>query len=104
MKKSQFNNVKKCICSRKDPAIFENKAGFIIGITFNILLALVSLLSVVFYVFDIDKSWILLAAIWTVINAIDFIVSFVARRSKGHTKECSMRYAKINVFYSGVLF
>ena len=95
---------KKCICQKHDTGTFQNKAGFIVGVIGNVLLTLIGLIGVIFYAFNIDRSWIFISLFCLAIIAVDFGVSFLARKAKGHTAACSLRYARINIFYSGVLF
>lgn len=101
---AETTNVKKCICQKRDKGSFQNKAGFVVGVIGNVLLTLIGLIGVIFYVFNIDRSWIFISLFCLAIMTVDFGVNFLVRKAKGHTAACSLRYARINIFYSGVLF
>ena len=96
-------NVSKCKCGI-DTGQFANAAGFTVGIVGNIILGLIAITALIMYIFNIEKSWIILTFLWLGINAIDFVVSFIVRKFKKHTFSCSLRYAFLNIFYSGVIF
>lgn len=97
------SNISKCNCGINTEQ-FANKSGFTIGIVGNIILGLIAIAALVMYIFNIEKSWLILTFLWLGINALDFTISFIVRKVKKHSTKCSIRYALLNIFYSGVIF
>jgi hypothetical protein len=95
---------KKCVCGVNPKEANWQKAGFRVGITGNVIFLILSLVFLALYIFDKDTFLLLPPLLWTAISLIDFGVSLLSRRLKKHTWACSIRYAKINIFYSGVIF
>jgi VIT1/CCC1 family predicted Fe2+/Mn2+ transporter len=95
---------KKCVCNARTLNDNWNKPGFIVGILGHIIFGIASIVGIVLAVIGPERYTILIAVIWLSINAIDFLVSLLAHHHKGHSWGCSLRYARINIFYSGVLF
>lgn len=98
--------VKKCTCRVRDPNVFRYSVGSIIGIS-GILLVILALAVLFFVAIATERdAWVAVdvLCILIVLLLLVFLLNLQQWKRRGHTWHCSLRYAALNLFYSGLIF
>jgi hypothetical protein len=97
------NMKKKCICKMKSTDTWD-RWQLVLGLTGHVIMGILGLVGVVLFTLDVEKTWIIIPIAWIAINLLDYTFSFLNHRRKGHSKRCSLRYARYNILHSGFVF
>jgi ATP/ADP translocase len=93
---------KSCVCDVKDSSPVNNEPGKAIGgVIFQVTFAILSVISLGTAILTGEVVALLVIGIWLTVNALDYLLTYIRRRTKRHSPKCAIRYALINLLYVG---
>lgn len=91
----------KCICNRYPEGAFEHRIGFVGGIMTHVIIDTFIVINLIAFLVSgtIEQPIVFFAAVWLLFWLGWFIVNYFEFRKKGHTPECSKRYAMLMLIF-----